>query len=539
MKTFLTLLLLIPSLGWGLTFKDGKQVSSEEEFLSSITVKNEGRLSINDSKSCKDINDNSNQKYSNESFSFDVDNLLKTRNSFTIYKQHHPITEKPETSSYNEGTRVHAVGDLDNDGNDDVVIIFMETYVAPVILFGKNSREFDIVNLQEISPKLARKNLRKIVLKDIDNDGLKDLIGFTSAEHYPGFDTGEENIFIHNLGNRTFEEIKLPEVRKYDSNHGGFAVDLDNDGLVDIIPLSEGASSHVIKNNKFNKFEIIKKPILNDVSNSWVHDGDGGDLNNDGYNDLVIATEISDNLIQQNKFKTIRVIFGDGDFNFSDNEILKIGENWLTEEDSQLFKKYHGKRLQTGNSNIQLIDINDDGLLDIVQGHYLLDNNGSWSSSGFKVYINKDMNCFIDETDKYFPNQSLNREYEYQFSDFISGFHHKDINNDGYKDLVLRTWNNINRHFFNQEVNPYFFFNIGNKYYLPLASRGANNLKGMSSFVLGDFNGDGLTDIGALHEPNLSLFYVIWGGSSKDEIIERKKEIINKDLLKELDIAIQ
>ena len=39
MKLLLTLLLLIPSLSWGLTFKDGKQVSSEEEV--SVTKESE------------------------------------------------------------------------------------------------------------------------------------------------------------------------------------------------------------------------------------------------------------------------------------------------------------------------------------------------------------------------------------------------------------------------------------------------------------------------------------------------------------------
>ena len=35
MKTFLVLLLLIPSLSWGLTFKDGEQINSNSNIASS------------------------------------------------------------------------------------------------------------------------------------------------------------------------------------------------------------------------------------------------------------------------------------------------------------------------------------------------------------------------------------------------------------------------------------------------------------------------------------------------------------------------
>ena len=521
MKYFISLLLIIPNLSWGLTFKDGKQLDENTCGKSEYTL---------------------DEKLSKKSFDFDIDSLLKTNHIFTSYRKNVPPNEPPVKSVDYLETKMFATGDIDSDGNDDLVITFHETNVAPVILYGKNSKDFDVSELQILSPNFARKNYRKIVLNDINNDDLLDIIGFTTSEHQPGYDIGEPNILLKNLGDRKFEEIKLPEFRKLDSTHGGFVTDIDNDNLVDIIavtdPAAPGLETYPIKNINGKKFELIKEDINEDISNSISHDGDGGDLNNDGFNDLVIDSVITENLSEQNDFKTLRVILGDGDFDFSDNKVIKLGKNWITLDQEKNFVNEYGRNLQTGSSNISIFDINDDGLLDILQGYYLIDYTGGWMSSGFKSYIYVGNDCFIDETKKYFPNQTLNRKLTgSSHSDFISNFHYSDLNNDGFKDLVLGTFVNMNRAIFHKEVFPYLFMNVNNKYYLPLDSSQAQNLKYMSNYILGDFDGDGLIYIGGLAEPQRNSVNVIWGGSKASDAIKYKK--VDEDLLKDLDFAIQ
>jgi len=533
MKTLLTLLLLIPSLSWGLTFKDGKQVEDtssdiKEEETIKKNICNEDQYLIDEGLLAK-------------TYIFDFDALQKTTHNFPTYKKHTPPDEPPVKSVTYIATKIHAVGDIDNDGIDDLVLIFMETNVAPIILYGKKSKNFDVLELQKLSKNFARKNYRKIVLNDINNDGLLDIIGFTTAEHHPGFDMGEPNIIIKNLGNRKFEEIDLPIFRKYDSNHGGFVIDLDNDGYSDIVALSDpaapGKMSYPIKNINGNKFELVKKDINREISNSWTHDGDGGDVNQDGFNDLVIASVKSENLSEQNNFKTLRIILGDGDLNFHNNQVIKLGKNWVTKDEEKAFVEEYNYPLKTGSSNIQLIDINNDGLLDILEGYYVL-YNGTWASSGFNSYINKGNDCFLNETIRYFPNQSLNRSFKNSlFTGFISGFHHSDVNNDGFNDLVLRSWGNVYPHIFNQQIIPYVFMNIENKYYLPLDSSKSKNLKNMSSYIAGDFNGDGLMDIGGLNDPGLYSLNIFWGGS--ETLKNSELNINNEDLLQDLELAIQ
>ena len=524
MKTLLAILLLIPSLSWGVTFKGGEVVNK----------------STNSTDGCSAEEYVLDEALLKESYNFDIDSLLKTNHTFTAYRKNVPPHEPPVKSVDYLETKMFAAGDIDSDGNDDLVITFHETNVAPVILYGKKSKDFDVSELQSLSPNFARKNYRKIILNDINNDALLDIIGFTTSEHQPGYDIGEPNILLKNLGDRQFKEIKLPEFREFDDTHGGFVTDIDNDGFNDIFALtgaaSPGIETYPIRNLNGEKFQLIKKDINQDIKNSDTADGDGGDINNDGFNDLVIDSSITtENLSKQNDFKTLRIIFGDGDFDFSNNKVIKLGKNWITEDQERAYVKEYGLNLITGTSNISLIDINNDGLLDILQGFYV---DHGWLSSGFKSYVNKGNDCFVDETNKYFPNQTLNRELTgSKFSDFISNFHYADVNNDGFKDLVLGTFINMNRSIFHKEVFPYLFMNVNNEYYLPLSSSKAQKLKFMSNYILGDFDGDGFIDIGGLADPQLNSVNIIWGGTKSSEEIKYKK--INEDLLKDLDFAIQ
>ena len=50
---------------------------------------------------------------------------------------------------------------------------------------------------------------------------------------------GEKDLLLINTIDG-FRELAIPEVRYSDWTHGGDVGDVDNDGLIDILPLSEG-----------------------------------------------------------------------------------------------------------------------------------------------------------------------------------------------------------------------------------------------------------------------------------------------------------
>jgi len=391
---------------------------------------------------------------------------------------------------------IHLVDDFNNDGIDDLLIDYNSTLVAPLILYGQKSGSFKILDLGVSNSNAARKTIRKAVSADFNNDGFLDIFGFTTGDHYQDKDISEVDLLLINQNGNTFEAVDIPEPRKNTPNHGGFVIDINNDGYTDIISLDEdeGFATYPLKNIEGKKFSLLKKGLNPDVKKYRIHDGDAADLNDDGFDDMVISIHLP----KKDKFKNkenLRIIYGDGDFNFDKNKITKIGNSWLSKKRVEEISDDFDAEVLSGTSNINLVDINADGKIDILVGEYI--DVFDWKTSGFKSYINLG-NCFADQTSTYFPNQKANRKMENgNFTDFIGAFEHADLNNDGFKDLILRNWMDETAYWetAKAEAFPYIFMNHNNEKYLPISFRSMKRLRDEKSLSVGDFNGDGLVDL--------------------------------------------
>ena len=463
--------------------------------------------------------------------------ILEFSENFTLKNHSIVQTDLPQYRSFSFGEvnpkiggdvspEIKAIGDLNNDGIDDLVVDFYETSVAPLILLGSKNGKFK--KLEYDTTNSARRHIRNGELADLNNDGFLDFVGFTTGDPgkvwiAQGYETygrnipkGQEDIVLINIEGRSFKELTVPEVRENDWNHGGTTADLDNNGFVDILPLSEGEKEFTVplKNIDGKSFLLGKNEYSKDISYYLTSDIDAGDINNDGFHDIVVAVTENDSRtpLDNNKIGTLRVIFGDGDFDFSNNIELKFGTIWLTDEQGeQLVKQFKGKmkagaghdasKIITGTSNVELLDVDGDGYLDILEGQYHT-VAGVWSGSGFKYYrYNHKGNCFEDATDKFFPNQFTNRNIKDNFfTAYIHNFRMHDINNDGLKDLILQTdggseqeWDNN----FDNKGYPYIFINDDNKEFLPVKyiNNHFSSLSNIDDLVPGDFNGDGKIDL--------------------------------------------
>jgi hypothetical protein len=391
---------------------------------------------------------------------------------------------------------IQLVDDFNNDGIDDLLIDYNSTLVAPLILYGQKSGSFKILDLGNSNSNAARKTIRKAVSADFNNDGFLDIFGFTTGDHYQEKDVSEVDLLLINQNGNTFKAVDIPEPRKNSPNHGGFVIDINNDGYTDIVSLDEeeGFATYPLKNIEGKKFSLLKKGLNPDVKKYRIHDGDAGDLNNDGFQDMVISIHLP----KKDKFKNkenLRIIYGDGDFNFDNNKITKTGNSWLSKKRVKEISDDFDAEVLSGTSNINLVDINADGKIDILVGEYI--DAFDWKTSGFKSYINLG-NCFADQTSTYFPNQKANRKMENgNFTDFIGAFEHADLNNDGFKDLILRNWMDETAYWetAKAEAFPYIFMNHNNKKYLPISFRSMKRLRDEKSLSVGDFNGDGLVDL--------------------------------------------
>ena len=424
---------------------------------------------------------------------------------------------------------IRVVGDVNNDGIDDIVIEYIETAVAPVFLFGTRSGKFNLMPFLDAAS--ARRHIRDGELVDINRDGYADFVGFTTSDHVEYWrqngvelEPGEDNILLINENGRTFRPVDLPRLRENDINHGGLVADLNNDGFPEIIPLSEDAEleSVPIENLDGIDFRLGPSNLSQMVTDSWVEDGDSGDFNGDGFIDLIISIAPSHNEdrspVGVNARGTLQIIMGDGDLDFSNNESFTIGKTWMgTEEARKAIKSLLGvdpkeqlhKFMEAGTARIDVFDLDEDGKPDVLEGQYVrvfgVPEMRDWRTSGFKAYLNRG-ECLEDATDSVFPNQLNNRKLiDKKPTNYIERFYHKDINNDGFRDVILQAmdWrrNSTWTHSY-----PYIFINLSNQKFLPVKTEGVERLLGLREIVAGDFNGDGKGDLAALKNTTLYVF---------------------------------
>ena len=441
---------------------------------------------------------------------------LPTYRSFSFGSTDHAVGQGPSPE-------IKAVGDLDNDGIDDLILDYYETSVQPIILLGSPSGEFQILAYDE--PNAARRHIRNGELADFNNDGFLDFVGFTTGD--PGerwiaevgtdygatIPRGQSDLVLINVGGTDFIEFPVPEVRINDWNHGGSTGDIDNDGFVDILPLSEGEQERTVplRNVDGNNFALGDSEYGSDISFYLTPDLDTGDLNNDGLIDVVVALQNQNDRTPSgnNQLGMLRVIYGDEDFDFSNNQVLEFGEMWISQDQaSQLANRdseivvgsgFSSGDVITGPSNVEVIDLDSDGLNDVLLGQFVT-TSGLWRTAGFKFYRNTG-DSFVDATDTFFPNQQTNRNVAVsdvsEFSaPYIHNFYQNDFNNDGFLDLVLQHDGKSNWHEIESNLNyPYLFLNSGNGQFLPVERSRVEDLVQLDDIVTGDFNGDGRADL--------------------------------------------
>ncbi len=236
-----------------------------------------------------------------------------------------------------------SVGDINNDGNDDLILITMDGEFS--IFLGERGISFkDITEYSEIKIEIANGNAdSQAKFIDINNDGNLDL--------YLSFGNDQDAIFS-NDGTGKFTNVYDNSGINKVINRRGFGViftDFNNDRLVDLFmgyrfPLGESFYDVYINkgNFLFDKIEIenelpeVKFPI-SAVSL---------DYNNDGNNDVFVFTNTNLDFILEND--------GNGNFKYLDKE---IGFNETI---------FHPEPV---NGVVAACDINNDGFTDLFIGN--------------------------------------------------------------------------------------------------------------------------------------------------------------------------
>lgn len=308
---------------------------------------------------------------------------------------------------------------------------------------------------------------------DYNNDSRKDFI-------ISGFNNGDHLSLFTNLGNNQFSQTLYTD-KTPSTTFTLSTVDSDQDGKFEIISGSSGRFLSIRQQSQGDAFDSVEFLPYGQLPTRTL----SGDINSDGYTDLIIASEFNNSiglyLGSSDETFTLSELFTTKgnpmdlqleDFNLDGNaDIIYCTQNGIGNGDEigVLFSDVSGMIIGTASypilngRSLAVEDYNEDGYPDLLTNNsiYLSNGNGNYS-----------MNSII---------------MPYTF-DFKSG----DFDNDGHQDFYATTTTEESIFYYGDGLGGF----TANTFYL---ETGGLNIR------IHDFDKDGLLDISTTNQNNNSI----------------------------------
>lgn len=408
MKTLLAVFLFIPSLSWGLTFKDGKQVLSDNEpqakidnhlsnALAGYQIENESFNLSYPPYAPNVVRDNYWFGWFWTAQDFNNDGLMDYLYTGTMNPNNIEVTGE-DTGGICGGERCK--------GEMPGPTLFLGTKEGSFIL----KSDLFIDNRELPGQSSSRQNL----VADFNKDGVLDLF---IADHAVGTHKGIRDSYFLSQKNGTWLEssethLSKPNYMIFD--HGGAVGDIDNDGDMDIVLTELKNQITCWINDGFGK---MKYRVCGNVHAFGI---ELGDMDGDGDLDLVHAGH------EGGPSTNTGIVFNDGKGNFHKRVGLPMITKWTTIPE------------------VALWDLDKDGDLDITisrAGHLyvgvavqILENLGDNK-------FNSTLHILLEAPSDYVPTHEGN-----EWNNFIKHFLFGDFDKDGKEDVLLVAHTGKNKH---------------------------------------------------------------------------------------------
>ncbi len=271
------------------------------------------------------------------------------------------------------------------------------------------------------------------------------------------------------------------------------AGDVNNDGYNDLII---GAPEYnTFKGRAYIYFGSSSMDVLADITltgeTTYNQFGcsvsEAGDVNNDGYDDVIIGAN------RYNSYTGRAYVYFGGTAMDNTADVTMLGE---------ATNNYHGLSVSGA------VDVNNDGYDDVIVGA------AGYNSSVGRAYIYFGGSSMDNTADVTMTGEVTSNNFGYS----VSGA--GDVNNDGYEDVLIGASS-----YSSNTGRAYVYFgssSMDNVSDIYLTGEGYNNYFGTSVSGAGDVNNDGFDDVmvGAPYYSTAGRAYVYLGGSSMDNIAD-------------------
>jgi len=360
-----------------------------------------------------------------------------------------------------DATYALALGDVDNDG--DIDIVAANKNQTNKLYLNRGAGKFDASGT-DIGEEIDASS--SVVLVDTDSDGDLDLV--------VGNENQTNKLYL-NEGGGQFSSVGIVLGGETDTSQAVCAGDVDGDGDMDLLVVNQGQDHKLYLNGRGGGFVGLGAEFGS-------ANGQGGpvnsiavdDLNNDGFKDVVVGLYNQRNKVYLNN--------GSGGFSAAGVD-------------------FGGDSAADATYSIALADLNNDDFLDVVVANYEQQN---------KVYLNDGTGYFstagvvvgADDEDALYSQVNIRSAYSATYSVALA-----DVDGENGPDIVFGNNNHFNK----------LYLNNGSGEFPAVGIDIGSDKEFTSGVVLADVNGDEKPDLVVANIGQANKLYINNGMGSFDD----------------------